>query len=360
MQRLCFVWLAAAACALRPTTLRRTTSMSTEGVVLGLNAAFQRRVAFESPLAIGAVNRAAESGGGVGGKGQGAYLAAAAARPGRVALAQFYGGDAGNALAEALRTRAPGADEALWIRTASQTRICTTLVAGGDATEIVEPSGAVTEKELDALRAALASRTVPGLLAAGSLPPGVPADFYSTCAAATLSQGGKFLIDAVAGLKDAVNAAASVGARMVVKVNARELLSVAGDPLPAGSADSVNDAARTARAARALADKLSSNALAGILWTDGEHPGGALVGDAVYALAGPPLSEFGPILSPIGAGDTVAGATFVAWLENDDPVRAFAYGLACGAASCLTAENAVFDADVAAAIHAQTVVTKAG
>ena len=84
--------------------------MSTEpGVVLGLNAAFQRRVAFEKPLVIGAVNRAAESGGGVGGKGQGAYLAAAAARPGSVALAQFYGGDAGDALAEALRKRAPGA-----------------------------------------------------------------------------------------------------------------------------------------------------------------------------------------------------------------------------------------------------------
>ena len=44
--------------------------MSTEpGVVLGLNAAFQRRVAFEKPLVIGAVNRATESGGGVGGKG---------------------------------------------------------------------------------------------------------------------------------------------------------------------------------------------------------------------------------------------------------------------------------------------------
>ena len=52
--------------------------------MLGLNAAFQRRVAFEKPLVIGAVNRASESGGGVGGKGQGAYLAAAAARPGSV------------------------------------------------------------------------------------------------------------------------------------------------------------------------------------------------------------------------------------------------------------------------------------
>ena len=83
--------LAAAACALTPARLRSnfrprlrsTISMSTKepGVVLGLNAAFQRRVAFEKPLVIGAVNRAAESSGGVGGKGQGAYLAAAAARP---------------------------------------------------------------------------------------------------------------------------------------------------------------------------------------------------------------------------------------------------------------------------------------
>ncbi|MEC8564282.1 MAG: hypothetical protein VXY90_10365, partial [Pseudomonadota bacterium] len=37
-----------------------------------------RRVAFDAPLTLGAVNRAAESSSGVGGKGQGAYLAAAA------------------------------------------------------------------------------------------------------------------------------------------------------------------------------------------------------------------------------------------------------------------------------------------
>ena len=72
--RLHYLALAAAANA-----LRSTTRMATEpGVVLGLNAAFQRRVAFEKPLVIGAVNRAGESGGGVGGKVQGAYLAAAA------------------------------------------------------------------------------------------------------------------------------------------------------------------------------------------------------------------------------------------------------------------------------------------
>ena len=144
--------------------------------MLGLNAAFQRRVAFEKPLVIGAVNRAAESGGGVRGKGQGAYLAAAAA-PGSVALAQFYGGDAGDACRSAAETRARRRRGALDPHGLADDGSAPTLVADGDATEIVEPSGAITASELDALRAALASRTAPGLLAAGSLPPGVPADF---------------------------------------------------------------------------------------------------------------------------------------------------------------------------------------
>ena len=323
--------------------------MSTEGVVLGLNAAFQRRVAFEKPLVIGAVNRAAESGGGVGGKGQGAYLPRLPPRPGSVALAQFYGGDAGDAWQKRCGS-APGADEALdphgladadlhdargrWRRDGDRG-----AVGGGHG----ERAGRAARGPRVADRAGPAGG---GLAAAG-----VPADFYSTCAAATLSQGGKFLIDAVAGLEDAVAAAASVGARMVLTDHARELLLAAGDPLAAGAADSVDDAARTAKAAHALADKLSSDALAAILWTDGPHPGGALVGDAVYALAGPSLPEFGPVLSPIGAGDTAAGTTSQ-FARERRPVGAFAYGPACGAASCLTAENAVFDADVAAAIHA--------
>ena len=80
-------------------------------------------------------------------------------------------------------------------------------------------------------------------------------------------------------------------------------------------------------------------------------------------LASPPLP--GPVLSPIGAGDTVAGATFAAWLGNeadgDVPaaVAAFAFGLSRGAASCLTRENAAFDAATAEALLAGTEVTRA-
>ena len=105
-------------------------------LVLGLNGALQRRVGLAKPLAVGSVNRASESSSGVGGKGQGAWVATQRlwrARGGpRPQLAQFYGtGDEGDALAAALRAAAPGADEALWVRTAAATRICTTLVRFG-------------------------------------------------------------------------------------------------------------------------------------------------------------------------------------------------------------------------------------
>jgi hypothetical protein len=44
-------------------------------LVIGLNGALQRRVAFDKPLAVGSVNRAESSNSGVGGKGQGAWTA---------------------------------------------------------------------------------------------------------------------------------------------------------------------------------------------------------------------------------------------------------------------------------------------
>lgn len=74
-------------------------------------------------------------------------------------------------------------------------------------------------------------------------------------------------------------------------------------------------------------------------------------------------------LSPIGAGDAVAGGTILHWNgdvpttslgsiaafrgtvncnENDESlINAFAWGISCGAASCMTSTNSVFElADV--------------
>ena len=338
------------------------------GVVLGLNGALQRRVAFDAPLAVGAVNRASESNTGVGGKGQGAFLAAKASGA-AASLAMFYGGDTGDAMAAAIRAQCDS-DEALWVATAFATRICTTLVSpGGDATEVVEPSGAVAASELDDLTSRLAAcAPAAGVLVSGSVPPGVPGDsYYGSCVAAVAGAATKVLVDSVVGLEGTLDAARDAGCAVALKLNARELLALAGDPLAAGAADAVADPERAARAARRLAASLDPDraCLHFVLWTDGPHPAGAFepASGATYALASPPLP--GPVLSPIGAGDTVAGATFAAWLGNeadgDVPaaVAAFAFGLSRGAASCLTRENAAFDAATAEALLAGTEVTRA-
>ena len=185
----------------------RMSAASDTGLVVGLNCALQRRVAFAGKVSLGGVNRALESSTGIGGKGQGAWVATqqllqrqgAEASQINTKLVQFYGsGDEGSALVGSLRSflrevqandgDGDGGDvEALWVQTASKTRICTTLVSAdsGEATEIVEPSGAVLGEEMDSLMAALQAEKaaavdgqLPGVLVMGTMPPGCPGDAY--------------------------------------------------------------------------------------------------------------------------------------------------------------------------------------
>ena len=347
-------------------------------LVLGLNGALQRRVGLAKPLAVSSVNRASESSSGVGGKGQGAWVATQRlwrARCGpRPQLAQFYGtGDEGDALAAALRAATPGGiDEALWVRTAAPTRICTTLVSpDGDATEIVEPSGEVAPRECDAMLTGLTyggGGAAAGVLVMGSMPPGVPADFYARIVEAS-NVDGAVLIDSVAGLAPLLAACAKRGARAVLKLNGRELLALAGAPPVAGSDAAVAcEPELVADAARTVAAAHPAGALDFVLWTDGPFPAGCveIASGRRWTLKLPPLP--GPVLSPIGAGDAVAGGTFSYWLKGADEgtaagaadappliVRAFGFGLACGAASCLTAENSVFELETVDALHAELI-----
>jgi len=346
----------------------------------------QRRVELPGRLQVGSVNRASVSSTGVGGKGQGAWLAtqqlgAAAAAAVQAAadeasdalplLVQFIGtGNEGDQLAAALRAKAPGADEGMWVRTAAPTRICTTLVSAdsGEATEIVEPSGGILPGEYETLLSALDESTAgqaPGVLLMGSMPPGVPGDAYGAVVRAAASEATKVVIDSVTGFDATAEAVAAQGCPALLKLNGRELLALAGEAPPAGSDSEVAcDPASVAAAACKLAAKAGGGkALAAVCWTDGPFPGGVYdcgTGKR-WALAMPPLP--GPVLSPVGAGDAVAGGTFHAWLRPGETsssvdsgvpvvVRAFAFGLACGAASCLTAENSVFDLATVRSIHA--------
>jgi fructose-1-phosphate kinase PfkB-like protein len=49
--------------------------------------------------------------------------------------------------------------------------------------------------------------------------------------------------------------------------------------------------------------------------------------------AGPEKSR--PLLNPLGAGDTCSGVFFLEFLDTQDAVTSFRYGLAAASASCI-------------------------
>ena len=118
-------------------------------LAVGPNPALQRVLAFDQ-LALGGVNRASALTTYVGGKGQGAALAARLWAPDEEhAVAQFLGGDSGRYV----ETELGAAGLATITQPVSgPTRICTTLLHdGGVNTELIDPSDPVSAEELSAM-----------------------------------------------------------------------------------------------------------------------------------------------------------------------------------------------------------------
>ena len=131
-------------------------------ISVGPNPALQRVLRFDAPVAAGGVHRAASLTQYVGGKGQGMALALQRWSPSEShACASFLGGDTGTFCEASLR--AAGLD-LITQHVSAPTRICTTLLAPASAgaapvaTELIDPSGAVSEAEVEALASAVLAR----------------------------------------------------------------------------------------------------------------------------------------------------------------------------------------------------------
>lgn len=353
-------------------------AMSASKVIVGLNAALQKRFIMPTQdLVPGNVHRASTVQTGVGGKGQDVAIAMNCLSPNSpdVKLAQFVGqGATGDAVFDLLVETLGESALDLTVRTKQDTRICTSIVAADETTELVEPSGVIEEGEMNNLMNKLEEETdASALCIMGSMPPGCSDDTYAEIYSRTAGSKTLCLVDSVAGveplLKQVAASSESTGPT-VFKVNASELCNLAGCKKSSSETGGITLSELT-EAIDQFKKKFapSASALTGLAITDGRHPGyfaSFSNNDEVALFKLPiPVLEPGKPLFPIGAGDAVAGGTLAAWLclvENNDStlsdscleilkqrfeansqtisdpelnaiVSAFSFGLACGSAS---------------------------
>jgi 1-phosphofructokinase len=267
-------------------------------LVAGPNPAWQQVLVAPS-LHLGAVNRAAASHSVAGGKGMNA--AKILARAGHeVSLLHVLAGTNGDRMLDACTALGI---LSLHVFSEGETRAAVTLVHDKTTTEIIEPfrvSGADLEEGL--LESVPADVHYDALLVCGTLPGGLDPAFYEKLVRRVSC--GLILWDSVMGFSEEV-------ARRIdwLKVNAEEH-----------------------RALAPLLEKYAADPA--LLVTDGPGQvrvrGGA--GAGTYLL--PALEN---VVSPIGAGDTVAAVLADGLLNRGVPVGSVVKrALACGMASCLS------------------------
>jgi fructose-1-phosphate kinase PfkB-like protein len=386
------------------------SSVGTSGtapiIVVGLNGALQKRFVLppNEKLVPGNVLRAEQVQTGVGGKGQDVSIALNCLSPSKDAsfqqLAQFVGrGSAGDAVYQMLVEQLGESSMGLTVRSSSEMRTCTSIVAADETTELVEPSGVITQEELLELsnKVSKVMNQAKGLCIMGSMPPGCPPETYAQIYSRVAGPSTVCVVDSLAGIDALIQTACEMdndSGPIVFKVNASELCKLAGTSKSNSEVGGVVMSELT-EAVQQFVAKYStkgSKPLLGLAITDGRHPAyfASLQEDEDFKLYQLPVAKLdsGRLLYPIGAGDAVAAGTLAAWVSlknarndsgGDSPIEsivpeeclqlllkfgskiekhhsspevswavsAFAFGLVCGTASCLQEENSVLDiADV--------------
>jgi 6-phosphofructokinase 2 len=190
--------------------------------------------------------------------------------------------------------------------------------SSGERFRLVLPGPTMTRGEWRrCLDAAVEAADGPYLVASGSLPPGVPDDFYARLARALEPSGTRLLLDTCgAPLRTALD-----GGVHLVKPNSREFDELAGgEP---------TDSARERRAARLVAARRAEV----VIVTLGAR--GALLVSATDRLR-IPAPRVERVDSPVGAGDSFMAALAIALSRGREPTEACVFGVAAAAAAMTT------------------------
>lgn len=155
------------------------------------------------------------------------------------------------------------------------------------------------------------------LVASGSLPPGVPVDFYAQLAEANRNTPTRVIVDTSG---EPLHELRGTGVFMI-KPNLAELEKLSEQTFE--SEDQMLDAARG----------LAREQLAEVLVISLGSAGAAMVTADETVLLRPPVV---PIKSKVGAGDSMVGGIVLALSRGSDLLDAVKYGIAAGSAAVMT------------------------
>ncbi|MCG0237720.1 MAG: 1-phosphofructokinase [Firmicutes bacterium] len=258
-----------------------------------------------------------------------------------VAATGFAGGAAGAFLAEGLRQAGV---EPAFHPIPGESRTCLALVdrETGTCTEVREPGPRISPEAADAFVERF-TRLVAGCQAvvfSGSLPPGLPPDYYRRLVALARQAGAYVVLD-TSGEPLARGLAAGPD---LVKPNRDELAAWAGrEP---GDLQEVLAAAARMRAAGARAVAVSLGA-EGLVYLG---PEGA------WRLRPPAISA----VNPVGSGDSLVAGVVAGLLQGRPVAEALRLGVACGAANATTPAVATFPPELAARLEPEVQVEPLG
>jgi 6-phosphofructokinase 2 len=221
------------------------------------------------------------------------------------------------------------ADEGLpasFVPIEQETRVSLTVHerASGAEYRFVMPGPTLSEPEWQVCLQALADmHPFPTwVVASGSLPPGVPSDFYARVARLCRERGARLVLDAAG---PALAAALAEGVYLV-KPNLRELGELLGEPLEGPAA--------WQPAAQGLVERGQAEVVALSLGHQG-----ALLATPDGAWRADPLPM--QVVSAVGAGDSFVGGMVSALQRGETLLDAFGWGMAAASATLLTAGTAL-------------------
>ncbi len=229
----------------------------------------------------------------------------------------WVGGHAGRFIEEGLRAEGIGA---AFVHTQVESRTCLSILdpSVGTMTEIYERGRPVTESELQAFYDLFGDwlQRVEMVTLSGSLPPGVPSDFYARLIHLANEAGVRTILDSSG---EALRAGFEVGRPFMLKCNRSELCELAGEPL--------NELADFVRVAQVLAARQA----ACVVVTLGAAGAVAAADGRVWLAQSPVIQS----VSAVGSGDAVLAGLACGLTSGQSFEDALRLGIAAGAANTL-------------------------